>query len=567
MNTSSVIFLFVGLLVGGTVAAVITWLSVRSRCSESQADLTRERDAAKEALRERDASLAALGERLKEAASKVEAKSERIMTLEAEKGRLEGEATTLQALRLDVSLRDRKLEANSERIIALESAKADLERTVRATEASKQQALEANDRFVADRLNAMDVSFRAQLGEKDKALEAVLKEKDRAIQEQKTLLAETEHILTEKFSALSLDSLKAASEDFLRLASERFDRAGEVSKAELEKRQRAMDDLLKPVAETLDKLGQQHQAMEERRVSAFDAIEKGIKTLSSEADQLANALRKPTSRGAWGEMNLQVILENAGLVQGEHFILQDTTSDDEAGRARTDVLVHLPQGRHLIIDSKTPLEACWEGMNATDEVVRRDRFAVHARLVRDHIKQLSSKNYWSRYESSPDFTIMFVPTEGAYQAALETDGTLIAEAQKFRIYITSPMTLMTMIHAIAFVLREERLAKNAQQVQETAAELYRRLAKFIEHIEKMGRNLRLTVENFNGAVGSLDGRVLPVARKMNGFGIGGGADLADLPEVETVPRGVASRDHLLFPEEAVLVSAAGDEEGATGIDS
>lgn len=559
VSTQFIIFFLIGLLVGGSIAAVITSLVVRSKCSQADADLVRQRDSAQQALKERDATRGDLMEALKEATQKVAVQAERIIALEKEKSRFEGEATALVTLRSEVLARDKKLEAVGERIIALEATKADLEQKVKATEAAKFQALEANDRFVMERLNGMDASNQAQLAEKDKALEAVLREKDRAIQQQKTLLAETERIMTEKFSALSLDSLKSASEDFLRLASERFDKAGEVSKAELEKRQQAIDELLKPVAETLDKLGQQHQAMEERRVSAFDAIEKGIKTLSSEADQLANALRKPTSRGAWGEMNLQVILENAGLVQGEHFVLQDTTSDDEAGRARTDVLVRLPQGRHLIIDSKTPLEACWEGLNATDEAVRRERFAAHARLVREHIKQLSSKGYWTRYEASPDFTIMFVPTEGAYQAALEADGTLIAEAQKSRIYITSPMTLMTMIHAIAFVLREERLAQNAQQVQETAAELYRRLAKFIEHVEKLGRNLRLTVENFNSAVGSLDGRVLPVARKMNGFGIGGGADITDVSEVETAPRSVVSSDHLLLPKNAVLDFAAGDQ--------
>ena len=560
MIAQFLVVLIVGVFGGGAGAGFITLLFVRSKYTQANAELKSEHDGAQRALKERDTSLLTVNEALKEVTQKSDAKAEHITRLEAEKGKLEGEASAIGTLKLEVIAKDAKLDDARNRIIELESAKANLEERVKAIEGSKLQALEANDKFVAETLNSMLNFHKAQLVEKDKSIEAVLKEKDRAIQEQKTLLAETERILSDKFSALSLESLKSASEDFLRLASERFDKAGEVSKAELEKRQQAIDELLKPVADTLDKLSKQHQAIEERRVSAFDSIEKGIKTLSSEADHLANALRKPTSRGAWGEMNLQVILENAGLVQGEHFVLQDTTSDDEAGRARTDVLVRLPQGRHLIIDSKTPLEACWEGMNATDENIRKERFTSHARLVRDHMKQLSSKSYWARYESSPDFTIMFVPTEGAYQAAIEADNNLIAEAQKFRIYITSPMTLMSMIHAVAFVLREERLAQNAQQVQETAAELYRRLAKFIEHIEKMGRNLRLTVDNYNNAVGSLDTRVLPSARKMNAFGIGGGADLSDLPEIEVVPRGASSQDHRLFPEDSVIEFASNDSD-------
>lgn len=395
-------------------------------------------------------------------------------------------------------------------------------------------------------------AFRVRLAEKEKALDDVLREKDKAIEEQKKLLLDADRILSQKFSALSVESLKAASESFLRLANERFEKAGEISKADLEKRQQAIGELLKPVAETLEKLGKQHQEIEERRVSAFDSIEKGIKTLSTEADQLANALRRPTTRGAWGEMNLQVILENAGLVQGEHFLVQDTTSDDEDGRARTDIVVNLPHDRHLIIDSKTPLESCWEGMNATDETVRKQKFESHARLVRDHARTLSSKSYWSRYDAAPDFTIMFLPTEGAYQTAVEADPNLIAEAQKLRVYITGPMTLMTMIHAIAFVLREERLAQNAQLVQETAAELYRRLAKFLEHIDKLGRNIRLTVDNYNNAVGSLEGRVLPVARRMNSLGVGGNVDLPDAVPVEAVPRSMVSQDHLLLPEDIAV---------------
>ena len=444
---------------------------------------------------------------------------------------LVGELKASEAVRAANEAKDKKIDEMNLRIVELETAKANSEQLARSTENSK-----------AEMLAAQEEGFAVRLREKELALADLLREKDSAIEQQKKLLGDMDRVLSEKFSALSLKSLEAASENFLRLAGERFDKAGELSKAELEKRQIAIDQLMAPVAETLDKLGKQHQEIEERRVSAFDAIEKGIKTLSSEADQLANALRKPTSRGAWGEMNLQVILENAGLVQGEHFSMQDSTADDEGGVARTDVLVHLPNGRHLIIDSKTPLEACWDGMNATDERVRKEKFATHARLVRDHVKQLASKGYWTRYANSPDFTIMFVPTEGAYQAAIEADPTLMGDAQKSRIYITSPMTLMTMVHAIAFILREERLAQNAQLVQETAADLYRRLAKFLDHVEKLGRNLRLTVDNFNGAVGSLNNRVLPAARKMNSLGIGGGTDIDDAAPLDAIPRSDISRE-------------------------
>ena len=547
MNSQAIVLFAVGLACGGTLAAVITTLLIRSKNIQTESELTAAR-----------AEVSNLKAQVESTHRELSTKSDRVIALESDKGRLLGELTTVESLRSQLAAREQRLEELNQEVLRLQAVRADLDQLAKSTVRAKEEALAEKDRHVAATLAAQADSFRLRLAEKEAALAGILKEKDLAIEEQKKLLAETEKVLTEKFSVLSLESLKAAGEDFLRLANERFEKAGEVSKAELEKRQTAIDELMKPVAETLEKLGKQHQEIEERRVSAFDSIEKGIKTLSTEADQLANALRKPTARGAWGEMNLVVILENAGLVQGEHFVVQDTTVDGEDGIARTDVVVNLPNRRHLIIDSKTPLEACWEGMNATDEAVRREKFALHAKLVRDHVKKLSAKDYSKRYENSPDFTIMFVPTEGAYQAAIEADRTLISDAQKMRIYITSPMTLMTMIHVVAFVLREERLAQNAQTVQETAAELYRRLAKFLEHVEKIGRNLRLTVDNYNSAVGSLDGRVLPIARKMNALGIGGGVDLEDALPVEAVPRNLVSQDHLLLPKETVFELSSGD---------
>lgn len=486
--------------------------------------------------------------------------SERIMTLESEKGRLAGELSSISTLQAQISSKDKKLEELGDRIVTLEATKADLDQRAKSADQSKKEAIDEMDRHLKSSLDAQAEAMRLRLVEKDRAMVDVLREKDKAIEEQKRLLADAERILSEKFSALSLDSLKSVSEEFLKLANERFDKAGEVSKAELEKRHQAIDELLKPVTETLGKLEKQHVEMEQRRVSAFDSIEKGIKTLSTEADQLANALRKPAVRGAWGEMVLQDILENAGLIKDVHFLRQDTTTNADDERARTDFVIILPQGRYIIIDSKAPLEAFWDGMNSDDEATRTERFQAHARLVRGHVKSLSSKNYWSRYPSSPDFVIMFIPTEGAYQAAITVDNSLILDAQKSRVYISSPMTLMNMIHAIAFVLREERLAQNAQEVQETAAELYRRLTKFIEHIEKLGRNLRLTVDNYNGAVGSLDGRVLPIARKMNSMGVSGGADIPTLNPVDSLPRNVLSVDSGFIPANASIDLSPGEPE-------
>ena len=256
-----------------------------------------------------------------------------------------------------------------------------------------------------------------------------------------------------------------------------------------------------------------------------------MKRLSDGTGQLANALRKPATIGGWGEDMLTRILENAGFIEGVHYDVQHSTDDGE-GRLRADVVVHLPQGRDFVIDCKAPLDAFSEGMNAPDEEVRRERFGQHARLVRDHVKQLSSKAYWERYPSA-DCVIMFLPTDGAFLAAVEADPSLVGDAHKSKVYIANPSTVMSMVHVTGYVLRQERLHETAQEVQAAATELYRRLGKFTKDMSNMA------VGNFNTAVGALDSRVLPQARKMNELG-GGGDPVADIALVESAPRPLAS---------------------------
>jgi DNA recombination protein RmuC len=477
--------LLIGLLVGGAVGAVAVSLLMRSRI-----DGEREKN---ESLQK---ELRAAGETA---------------------ARLQGEGLALQTLRERLDAKEEEVQAYVQRVTTL---------TGQLAEARK----EAEE---------VRIARRDALAEKDREVQRMLAEKDRTITEKVRLLEEAERTLTEKFSAVSVQSLKAATEEFLKLATERFEKKDEAVKADLEKRQREIDGMLKPLTESLDKLDRQHKEMEERRVSAFDAIEKGIRTLSEEADQLANALRKPTSRGAWGEMQLQVILENAGLHEGEHFILQHST-EGEDGRLRTDVVIRLPKGRLLVIDSKAPLETYWEGMNAPDEATRTAKFAAHSRLVRDHVKKLSNKGYWSRYDASPDCVVMFIPTEGAYQAAFEADRSLLTDAHQARVYVANPMTLISMVHVAAYVLNEERLRENALEVRSTGAELYKRLAKFIGDLDDLGRHLRMSVHDYNKAIGSLDGRVLPQARRMAALGAGTGAEIPRPELIESDPRSISA---------------------------
>lgn len=367
-----------------------------------------------------------------------------------------------------------------------------------------------------------------KLRQKEIELDRILAEKQVAFDAQKQLLADAEKVLADKFGMVSAESLRAATADFLKLANENFEKANETARGDLKSRQESIDEMLKPLRETLDKMDRQDKE-----------IDRGIRDLQEEARNLANALRKPNTRGAWGEMQLQVILENAGLIQGEHFILQDSTEGDE-GRLRTDVVIRLPKDRLLIIDSKAPLETFWDGMNCADEVVRSAKFMLHARLVKDHVKKLSSKSYWARYQGTPDCVVMFIPTEGAYQAAIEADPTLITEAHSARVYLANPMTLVSMIHIAAHVLNEERLRANALEVREAGATLYERLKVFASHLNGVGRHLGQSVDLYNKAVASLDGRVLPQARRMHALGAGKGDPIETPLLIDTSPRALAS---------------------------
>jgi DNA recombination protein RmuC len=202
------------------------------------------------------------------------------------------------------------------------------------------------------------------------------------------------------------------------------------------------------------------------------------------------------------------------MVEGQHFDVEDSTEDADGTRRRADVVIHLPHGRDIIIDAKTPLEAFTDGMNATDEGVKRERFAHHARLVKNHIQHLSSKKYWERYGKSADFVILFLPTEGAYQAAIQADPSLMDEGQTAKVYLANPVSVMSMVHLAHTTWKQKEFVESAELVRTHAAELYKRLVTFMSHMQSMGSNLQRSVNSYNAAVGSLEVQVLPAGRRI-----------------------------------------------------
>jgi DNA recombination protein RmuC len=561
-QTTNITITFIFAIITGALAAIVTHRLGRTG-SESISRAADARIAEKEMahaeLRTEVSGLRIAAEKDRtEGANRIEVLQNQLREAVEVRAKLEGAGDSLEAIKGQLETKDKEIAVQAERITNLSSELARHKSSTEDASRAKDEAIAAKTAEVERLIQEKDASTVAQIADlkafcerelagkeesSDRALDALrahcdeqLSEKEAHVLEQRHMLEQAEKKLTETFDSLSVKALTTVSEQFMKTAKATLETVQTEAKGDLKLKQQAIEEMLKPVSESLLKLQSQHEEMEKKRVSAFDAIEKGIQTISQETDHLANALRKPFTRGAWGEMNLKVILDNAGLTEGVHYDLQDSTEDHEGTRLRTDVIIHLPNGRDFIIDSKAPLESYWDGMNAADEATRLVKFAAHAKLVREHIKRLSTKSYWSRYKAAPDCVVMFVPTEGAYQAALEADPALLTDAHSGRIYLANPMTLVNMIHVTAYVLKEETLKQNAHEVQVTAAELYDRLSKFVGKFADLGRNLRITVSKYNEAVGSLDGRVLPQARKFNELGAGTKGDLPEALAVEIEPR-------------------------------
>lgn len=362
-----------------------------------------------------------------------------------------------------------------------------------------------------------------------------------------------------KFGALAHKALSGNAESFLKLVSERFEKHAETANADLGKRQQAIETMMKPIAENLSKFEARVGEIEKAREGAYGAIRTQIQTLADsqtaltgETARLVQALRQPKARGRWGEFQLRQVFEMAGMVEHVDFMTEHHIATDD-GRLRPDAVVRLPGGKSIVVDAKTPLEGYLSAVEAETEQARDDALRAHARHVRQHVANLSRKEYWSALEVTPDFVVMFVPGEAFYSAAIEVAPDLFEEAIRNRVLISTPTTLIALIKAIAYGWQQEKLAKNAQEVATLARDLYDRISKFGGHMAGLGRSLRQAVERYNAGVGSLEGRVLPQARRFEDLGVvSTGTEIARLDGVDVEPR------RLTAPEFA----KAGDAEEA-----
>lgn len=382
----------------------------------------------------------------------------------------------------------------------------------------------------------------ASLREELARLGADLAHEREIVPRQLKVLTQAQDQLRDSFQSLAGAALKTSNEEFLKLAQERLNGVGHRAVVEIEQRQQAFDALVTPIRDVLQQVDLKLGEVERNRVETgaeisalLEAIGRSQTQLRAETTNLVRALRTPTVRGRWGEMQLRRVVEMAGMLEYCDFDEQTTTTS-ENGRIRPDLLVRLPGGRTVVVDAKAPLEAYLDAQDCTDEAEREQKLANHTRQVRDHMTKLGAKGYWDQFQPSPEFVVMFLPGEAIFQAALQQDARLIEFGVGTQVFPASPLTLIALLRAVAHGWRQERLTRNAEQVSKLGRELYDRVRHLTDRFETLRGRLDGTVRAFNETVATYEGRVLVTARRFRDLGAATGEELGVVNEVDTTPR-------------------------------
>jgi DNA recombination protein RmuC len=431
----------------------------------------------------------------------------------------------------------------------------DLERRLAAQEGSAAIVREElqRGRETADRLQA---ELRAVSAEKADA-DARARESRASLDEQKRLLEEAKARLTEAFRALAADALKSSNEDFLRLAEQRFKTLTQEAAGELDARKTAVGALVQPLQQALDAYQQEARSLEEKRLREISGVGRQLTevaqaqtALQRETSNLVNALRAPQVRGRWGEIALRKTAELAGMTKHCDFSEQESVQT-EGGRLRPDMVVHLPAKRDIVVDAKVALNGYLEALEAANPEQREAALARHAQQVRMHVRRLASKEYWNQFPQAPDFVVLFIPGEAFFAAAMERDPDLLQDALASQVLIATPTTFIGLLLTAAYGWRQEQVAENAQRISELGRQVHERLAILIEHFAGVGKSLEKSVEAYNRAVGSLETRVLPAARRFPELDSGSGKPIPGLDPIVQTPRVLVSRSDAEGADEVV----------------
>lgn len=398
---------------------------------------------------------------------------------------------------------------------------------------------------LANQLKAEQAScerLRGELVEAGRAqasLETKLKVCEENLAEQRRLLDESQEKLREAFASLSADALAKNNEAFLNLAKEKFAALSSEADGSLEKRKAQIEGLLKPMQEILSQYQARLGDIEKSRVESYSMLREQLgtlaetqRTLNLQTTQLVTALRRPQTRGQWGEITLRRLVELAGMSPHCDFVEQISV-DSEDGKQRPDMIVRLPGQRQIIIDCKAVLDAFLQAAEAKDDETRVALLKRHAEQVRSRAAQLSSKAYWNQFRNCPEFVVMFLPGEAFLYAAVEHDPSLLEDFMQSRVIVATPTTLISLLKAVEFGWRQEAIAENAEEIRKHGRDLYDRIVVVANHFAKLGASIEGSVRCYNEALGSLEARVLVTARKI--AELGAKSDRG-LPEMEQIDR-------------------------------
>ncbi|AQQ09754.1 DNA recombination protein RmuC [Sedimentisphaera cyanobacteriorum] len=410
---------------------------------------------------------------------------------------------------------------------------------------SSRKAAEHNRKELQEELTSLEQELESlrsenfQLKTEKTSLQTQLEERAAAHKREVDQLKEMKKQLEESFKSLSSEALSKNSEEFLRLAKESLTKHHAEAKNELDKNRNKFDELVKPIKESLGNMDKTLSESEKARHSSFKVLGEKINALKqSEAEikretaNLVTALRRPAVRGRWGEMQLRNVVEMAGMSRFCDFSEQVTA---ETTRDRPDMIVNLPNGKKIVVDSKAPLEAYLDSLEAQDETEKNAQLQRHAGHIADQIDKLGGKEYGKQFEQSPEFVVLFLPGEMFFSAALEQKPDLIERGVKKQVILATPTTLIALLKAVAYGWKQQEVAEQARKIHDEALELCKRLSTFSEHLGKIGENIDKTVQSYNSSVSSLEARLMPQARKINQM-VQNDKQIEQLSEVETRTR-------------------------------
>jgi DNA recombination protein RmuC len=327
--------------------------------------------------------------------------------------------------------------------------------------------------------------------------------------------------MREAFEALASQTLKTNSGEFLKRAREQVETLLRQVQGDWKTHKAELHNLVDPLKETLTSMSGHVRDLEAKREGAYRSLQEQLRQLArTQSDlqttniRLTQALKSPTVRGRWGELQLRRVVEMAGMTK--HIAFEEQVGTDGG---RPDLIAHLPNGGVLPVDSKVPLEAYLESFETGDEETRKSKLNMHAKAMQSRIQELGQKKYWEQFDSTPDFVVMFVPNEACLGAAFEKNPSLLEYAIEKQVLITTPVTLLALLRVVAYGWQQQQLTENARQIAVLGQELYKRLETFVEHLLELRKDLNKTVSGYNKTVGSLERRLLPAARKFEELGI------------------------------------------------